>query len=160
MSAAAPTAKSNSASGKDPVQEATPDKSFTPFGPPTNLAPESTPLQGNIVAVLLAFTGFGLLLSFTPCVFPMIPILSGMLARSGDRLTARRGFVLSGTYVLAMALAYALLGVVVAWSGQNLQAALQTPAVLVVDERGIPGAGRLDVRLFTICKFRNPGKPD
>ena len=121
----------NSASGKDPVQEATPDKSFTPFGPPTNLAPEPTPLQGNIVAVLLAFTGFGLLLSFTPCVFPMIPILSGMLARSGDRLTARRGFVLSGAYVLAMALAYALLGVVVAWSGQNLQAALQTPAVLV-----------------------------
>jgi thiol:disulfide interchange protein DsbD len=123
--------ESNSASGKDPVREATPEKPFTPFGQPTNLGPEPTPLQGNIVSVLLAFTGFGLLLSFTPCVFPMIPILSGMLARSGDRLTARRSFVLSGAYVLAMALAYALLGVVVAWSGQNLQAALQTPAVLV-----------------------------
>ncbi len=122
---------SNSSSGNHPLQDATPETSFTPFSPPTNPAPEQTPLQGNILAVLLAFTGFGLLLAFTPCVFPMIPILSGMLARSGDRLTARRGFVLSATYVLAMALAYAVLGVVVAWSGQNLQAALQTPAVLV-----------------------------
>jgi thiol:disulfide interchange protein DsbD len=76
--------------------------------------------------VLLAFLGFGLLLSFTPCVFPMIPILSGMLAQSGEQLTARRGLMLSGAYVFAMALAYAALGVVVAWSGQNLQAALQT----------------------------------
>lgn len=129
---ASPDTEFNSSSGNDPLQDATPETSFTPFSPPANPAPEQTPLQGNIVAVLLAFTGFGLLLAFTPCVFPMIPILSGMLARSGDRLTARRGFVLSGTYVLAMALAYAVLGVAVAWSGQNLQAALQTPVVLVL----------------------------
>jgi thiol:disulfide interchange protein DsbD len=82
--------------------------------------------------MLLAFVGFGLLLAFTPCIFPMIPILSGMLAQSGERLTARRGFALSAAYVLAMALAYAALGVVVAWSGQNLQAALQTPIALGV----------------------------
>lgn len=124
-------AEFNSSSGKGPVQDAKSKNSSTPVGPPTSPAPEQAGLQGNIVAVLLAFTGFGLLLAFTPCVFPMIPILSGMLARSGDRLTTRRGFVLSATYVLAMAFAYALLGVVVAWSGQNLQAALQTPAVLV-----------------------------
>ncbi|MBK5654055.1 MAG: protein-disulfide reductase DsbD, partial [Rhizobium sp.] len=80
--------------------------------------------------MLAAFVGFGLLLAFTPCVFPMIPILSGMLAQSGEKLTAQRGFVLSGAYVVAMALAYASLGVVVAWSGQNLQAALQTPLAL------------------------------
>jgi thioredoxin:protein disulfide reductase len=103
-----------------------------PSSPPTNPSQEQASLQGNIVAVLMAFAGFGLLLAFTPCVFPMIPILSGMLAQSGERLTARRGFVLSGTYVLAMALAYAVLGIVVAWSGQNLQAALQTPVVLVL----------------------------
>jgi thiol:disulfide interchange protein DsbD len=103
-----------------------------PSSPPARPSPEQARLQGNIVAVLVAFAGFGLLLAFTPCVFPMIPILSGMLAQSGERLTARRGFVLSGTYVVAMALAYAVLGVVVAWSGQNLQAALQTPVVLVL----------------------------
>ena len=121
----------NASSGNAPVWDAKTEISITPLSVPASPAPEQAPLQGNIVAVLLAFTGFGLLLAFTPCVFPLIPILSGMLARSGDRLTARRGFVLSATYVLAMALAYAVLGVVVAWSGQNLQAALQTPAVLV-----------------------------
>jgi thiol:disulfide interchange protein DsbD len=88
-----------------------------------------TDLHGSLGSVLLAFVGLGLLLAFTPCIFPMIPILSGMLAQSGE-LTARRGFALSGVYVLAMALAYAALGVVVAWSGQNLQAVLQTPTAL------------------------------
>jgi thiol:disulfide interchange protein DsbD len=80
--------------------------------------------------MLAAFFGFGLLLSLTPCVFPMIPILSGILARSGEHLSAKRGFVLSAAYVLAMALAYAALGVAAAWSGQNLQIALQTPLAL------------------------------
>jgi thiol:disulfide interchange protein DsbD len=87
-------------------------------------------LNGSILSTLAAFVGFGLLLAFTPCVFPMIPILSGMLARSGEQLTARRGFVLSATYVAAMSVAYASLGLVVAWSGQNLQVALQTPIAL------------------------------
>ncbi len=87
-------------------------------------------LSGHILGMLAAFFGFGLLLSFTPCVFPMIPILSGMLARSGEHLSAWRGFVLSGAYVLAMALANAVLGIGAAWSGQNLQMVLQTPMAL------------------------------
>ena len=89
-------------------------------------------MSGSLASVLAAFVGFGLLLAFTPCVFPMIPILSGVLAGAGDRLSTGRGFVLSGTYVLAMAAAYGLLGVAAAWSGQNLQAALQTPWALGV----------------------------
>jgi len=100
---------------------------------PDNIASAATRLlSGRILGMLAAFFGFGLLLSFTPCVFPMIPILSGMLARSGEHLSARRGFTLSGAYVLAMALAYAALGVAAAWSGQNLQIALQTPIALGV----------------------------
>lgn len=87
-------------------------------------------LTGSLTAMLASFLGFGLLLALTPCVFPMVPILSGMLARSGGTLTARRGFALSSSYVLAMALAYAALGAAAAWSGQNLQAALQTPLAL------------------------------
>ena len=117
---------------ESPDQSAKSEIWLPPSSPPERPSPEQARLQGNIVAVLVAFAGFGLLLAFTPCVFPMIPILSGMLAQSGERLTARRGFVLSGTYVLAMALAYAVLGIAVAWSGQNLQAALQTPVVLVL----------------------------
>lgn len=94
--------------------------------------PKKSDLGGSFISMLVAFVGFGLLLAFTPCVFPMIPILSGMLAQSGEKLTARRGFMLSAAYAMAMALAYASLGVVVAWSGQNLQAALQTPLALGV----------------------------
>lgn len=87
-------------------------------------------LTGSLAAMLASFLGFGLLLALTPCVFPMVPILSGMLARSGGTLTARRSFALSSSYVFAMALAYAALGAAAAWSGQNLQAALQTPLAL------------------------------
>jgi thiol:disulfide interchange protein DsbD len=87
-------------------------------------------MSGSLASVLATFLGFGLLLTFTPCVLPMIPILSGMLARSGGELSAGRGFALSTTYVVAMAAAYGLLGIAAAWSGQNLQAALQTPWAL------------------------------
>lgn len=77
--------------------------------------------------VIASFLVFGLLLAFTPCVLPMYPILSATLAREGEALTARRGFVLSTSYVLAMAAAFGLLGIVAAWSGQNLQMVLQSP---------------------------------
>ncbi len=83
---------------------------------------------GNPLLMLAAFFGFGLLLALTPCVFPMIPILSGLIVRSGAG--RGRGFVLSLAYVLAMAAAYGLLGVAAAWTGGNLQLALQTPLAL------------------------------
>ncbi|MGI6855897.1 protein-disulfide reductase DsbD [Mesorhizobium sp. 1B3] len=83
--------------------------------------------NGGALWVVVSFLAFGLLLAFTPCVLPMYPILSATLARQGEALTARRGFVLSSAYVLAMAAAFGLLGVVAAWSGQNLQIVLQSP---------------------------------
>jgi len=83
--------------------------------------------KGGALLVLAVFPLFGLLLAFTPCVFPMYPILAGALAREGDRLTARRGFVLSTVYVVALASAFAVLGAVAGWSGQNLQVVLQSP---------------------------------
>lgn len=87
--------------------------------------------RGGPLLVLAGFLGFGLLLAFTPCVFPMFPILAGLLASQGETLTARRGAVLSGAYVLAMASAFGLLGVAAAWSGQNLQMVLQSPAAVL-----------------------------
>lgn len=86
--------------------------------------------RGGVLLVLASFPLFGLLLAFTPCVFPMYPILAGALAREGDRLTARRGFVLSSIYVLSLATAFALLGAAAGWSGQNLQLVLQSPLAL------------------------------
>ncbi len=79
---------------------------------------------------VLAFFGFGLLLAFTPCVFPMIPILSGIIAGQGDNMNARKGFVLSLVYVLAMAVTYTVAGILAGLFGQNLQAAFQSPWIL------------------------------
>lgn len=87
-------------------------------------------LKGGVVLVLASYLVFGLALAFTPCVFPMYPILAGLLARSGSALPAKRGFVLSCVYVVAMASAFGLLGIVAAWSGQNLQMALQAPVAI------------------------------
>ena len=86
--------------------------------------------EGNLLATLLAFFGFGLLLAFTPCVFPMIPILSSIIVGQGEKITASRGFVLSTVYVLAMALTYTVAGVFAGVFGENLQAAFQNPWIL------------------------------
>ena len=83
-------------------------------------------LQGGATWVLLAFFGFGVLLAFTPCVFPMYPILAGVIGRGVDGRGTRRGLTLSVAYVLGLSIAFALLGVAAAWSGQNLQMALQS----------------------------------
>lgn len=90
--------------------------------------------DGSVLLVLATFFGFGLLLSLTPCVFPMIPILSSIIVKAGDKgtLTASKGFFLSLVYVLAMAAAYTIAGVLAGLFGANLQVALQNPYVLVV----------------------------
>lgn len=86
--------------------------------------------EGNFWPIVLAFFVAGLLLSFTPCVFPMIPILSGIIVGQGTSLTKSRAFVLSLAYVLGMAVTYAIAGVLAGLSGTLLSAALQNPWVL------------------------------
>ncbi len=81
--------------------------------------------------VLASFFGFGLLLAMTPCLLPMIPILSGIIAGQGNHITKSRAFGLSLTYVLGMALTYALVGVIAGLSGTLLSNALQTPPVQI-----------------------------
>jgi thiol:disulfide interchange protein DsbD len=80
---------------------------------------------GSFWAVIATFFGFGLLLALTPCVFPMIPILSGIIAGQNKQLTKTGGFLLSLAYVLGMAITYALAGVAAALSGTLLSNALQ-----------------------------------
>lgn len=87
-------------------------------------------LTRNPPAALVAFFIAGLLLAFTPCVFPMIPILSGIIAGEGEQLTTRRAFSLSLVYVLAMALTYTVAGVIAGLFGQNLQAYFQDPWII------------------------------
>ena len=87
-------------------------------------------LLNRPVAALFAFFVAGLLLAFTPCVFPMVPILSGIIAGQGDRMTTSRAFWLSLVYVLAMAVTYTIAGVLAGLFGQNLQALFQNPWIL------------------------------
>ncbi len=86
---------------------------------------------GNLALVMLTFTGLGLLLAFTPCVLPMVPILSGIIAGQGDNVTTRKAFMLSLTYVLGMALTYTIAGAVFAAAGQQVQSALQKPWIII-----------------------------
>lgn len=92
--------------------------------------------SSNAWIMLLTFFGFGLLLSLTPCVFPMIPILSSILVSHSNTtlggLSSKKGFILSLVYVLSMSFAYAIAGVIAGVFGANLQSALQNPYVLSV----------------------------
>lgn len=81
---------------------------------------------------LIIFLGLGLLLSFTPCVLPMIPVLSGIIVGRGHAISTRHAFFLSLSYVLSMSFTYALIGAVIAKMGQNLQILMQTPLVIVL----------------------------
>jgi len=86
--------------------------------------------EGNVALVLAGFALFGILLTFTPCVLPMIPILSAIIAGEGKSLNKGRALGLSLAYVLGMAVAYALAGVAAAYSGSLIAAALQNAWVL------------------------------
>ncbi len=87
-------------------------------------------LDGTPLLALSLFLLAGILLAFTPCVFPMVPILSGLIAGEGERMTTGRAFRLSLVYVLAMALVYTAFGVIAGLFGQNLQALFQHPVIL------------------------------
>ena len=89
--------------------------------------------DGSLLTSLLLFFVGGIGLAFTPCVLPMVPILSSIIVGESDSITRLRALWLSITYVLGMALTYALIGTLVGLFGasMNLQAALQSPPVLV-----------------------------
>jgi thiol:disulfide interchange protein DsbD len=86
--------------------------------------------SGNFLLMLAMFFGAGILLAFTPCVLPMIPILSGIIIGEGRAVAKAHAFALSLTYVLGMALTYTAIGILAALSGTLLSAALQNPWVL------------------------------
>ncbi|NRD72424.1 protein-disulfide reductase DsbD [Shewanella sp. VB17] len=88
--------------------------------------------NGSLLGTLIIFFGLGIGLALTPCVFPMYPILSGIIVGQGEKLSTAKAFSLSMVYVQGMAITYSLLGLVVASAGMKYQAALQHPVVLIV----------------------------
>ncbi|SDZ15167.1 thiol:disulfide interchange protein DsbD [Lysobacter sp. yr284] len=113
------------------------DQTAAPQAAPAAAQAEDSLLAASLAGpnryfALLTFFGFGLLLAFTPCVLPMIPILSGLIVGRGPGLGARRAFLLSLVYVLASAVVFTIAGVVAGLVGANLQIAFQTPWVIVL----------------------------
>ena len=97
--------------------------------------------QGRIAAAMaeratwltaVVFVGFGLLLTFTPCVLPMVPILAGVISGDRERVHGPRGAGLASLFVLAMALTYAAIGVLVGLTGASIQAWFQQPWVIAI----------------------------
>jgi thiol:disulfide interchange protein DsbD len=89
-------------------------------------------LTGNFLLMVGGFYVAGLLLAFTPCVLPMVPILSGIIAGGGHQVTTRRAFALSLSYVLGMALTYTAAGIIGAAMGREVQALFQQWWVLAL----------------------------
>ena len=119
-------ATSDSSTVKEEIKQAT-------TAPQTEQSVLSDILKNqSILTVIGAFFLGGLLLTFTPCVFPMIPILSGIITGQGENLSRGRAFSLSLAYVVPMALTYAVAGIIAGYTGANLQAALQNPWVISV----------------------------
>tara|TARA_R110002050_G_scaffold269917_2_gene412522 strand:+ start:61564 stop:63411 length:1848 start_codon:yes stop_codon:yes gene_type:complete len=86
--------------------------------------------QDSLIKIMLGFFGLGLLLAFTPCVFPMIPILSSIIVGGGERITTHRAFILSLSYILAMSVTYTAAGIMTGILGENLQAMFQNPWII------------------------------
>ena len=84
----------------------------------------------SLFLILLAFFGFGLLLTFTPCVLPMIPIVSSIVIGQGSDVTKKRAFCISLSYVLGMGLTYTTIGVIAGLMGASLQLLMQTPWII------------------------------
>lgn len=87
--------------------------------------------SSSIYKVMLVFFGLGLALSLTPCVLPMVPILTSLIVGQGQKVTPRRGFLLSSSYVAGMAITYTVAGVAAGASGAKVQFWLQDPTVLI-----------------------------
>ncbi|MCH8060564.1 MAG: protein-disulfide reductase DsbD, partial [Proteobacteria bacterium] len=88
--------------------------------------------ESHIWLVIATFFGAGLLLAFTPCVLPMVPILSGIIAGEGDNVSPMRGFTLALSYVMGMALVYTGAGIAAAAAGMQLAATFNQPWILIL----------------------------
>lgn len=107
------------------------DASREPTSTPSDMGRiEASLKSGKLWIILPLFLLLGLGLSFTPCVLPMVPILSSIIIGEGVHVSRTRGFILSATYALGMALVYTALGVVAGLAGEGLSAALQNPWML------------------------------
>jgi thiol:disulfide interchange protein DsbD len=114
---------------------------------------------GNTFWIATVFMGLGLLLAFTPCVLPMLPILSSLIVGSGERTGPWKGLGLSAAYVFSMAAAYSVLGLAAGRFGQNLQFWMQSPWIIGAFSTlfilfGLAMFGLFDIQISTSLQTR------
>lgn len=107
---------------KQTLSEKTTNKATSPY--------ESLFEQHNLFMIVLSFFGLGLLLAFTPCVLPMVPVLSGIIVGQHKNISSKKALLLSISYVLGMSLTYAAVGITIAALGQNLQTLFQSTIIV------------------------------
>jgi len=88
--------------------------------------------SGNVLLTLVTFFGFGLLIAFTPCMLPVIPILSAVIISKKEHISTKEGFLLSLIYVVSMSVVYAIAGVIAASLGSNIQAFFQQTWIIII----------------------------
>jgi thioredoxin:protein disulfide reductase len=115
---------------------------------------QSTLQSGSLLGIALSFLGFGLLLAFTPCVLPMVPILSSIIVGGSDDGKPKKGFLLAVAYSLGMVLVYTSLGVAAGLAGEGLAAALQKPSVLIFFASML---FLLSLSMFDVYQLQLPG---
>jgi thioredoxin:protein disulfide reductase len=115
---------------------------------------QSTLQSGSLWGISLSFLGFGLLLAFTPCVLPMVPILSSIIVGGGDDGKPKKGFLLAVAYSLGMVMVYTSLGVAAGLAGEGLAAALQKPLVLIFFASML---FLLSLSMFDVYQLQLPG---
>ena len=133
--------------GAAQVPSATPDVAST-------ASLESALKSGRLAAIVPLFLLLGLGLAFTPCVLPMVPILSSIIVGEGAEVSRMRGLVLSLTYAFGMAIVYTLLGIGAGLAGEGLAATLQNPWVL--GGFGVLMVG-LSLSMFDVYTLQMPG---
>ncbi len=110
--------------------------------------------SGSLLRVIGMFLLGGLLLSFTPCVLPMLPILSSIIVGQGAPVSRARGFTLALAYSMGMAMVYTAAGVVAGLLGSGFAAALQNPWVLGAFALLL---SVLALSMFGVWEFQMPG---
>jgi thioredoxin:protein disulfide reductase len=115
---------------------------------------QSTLQSGSLFGIALSFLGFGLLLAFTPCVLPMVPILSSIIVGGTDDGKPKKGFLLAVAYSLGMVMVYTSLGVAAGLAGEGLAAALQKPSVLIFFASML---FLLSLSMFDVYQLQLPG---
>jgi thiol:disulfide interchange protein DsbD len=138
-----------------PLADSAPAPTPAAAAPQTELGGIASVLSGGkLLAIVPAFLLLGLGLAFTPCVLPMVPILSSIIVGEGTQLKRGRGFILSVAYSLGMAIVYTALGVAAGLIGEGLSAALQNPWVLGAFGLLIVG---MALSMFGVYELQLPG---